>query len=502
MFEKIENTFLDNRTWIILVLLILLAFILRFTDLGGNPPGFFRDEADKGYTTYSLLQCGQDQSGKSWPLFVRALNVTTSAVYQYIDLPFIAAMGMTETAVRTPACLAGVLSVIAVFLLAKAWWGARIAFWAGLFVCLSPWSLLLSRWANQSILLTLWIPMGVYFFARKIEDGPPSIRDSPLSSVCFLLAIYTYAPARLFVPVFIVFLWIVSISRRDFTPDRRWAFVWPCVSFFLLFSIGSLPLLDHILFHQEESAARLARISIFDGQPLTSALLEWIRNYWTHLSPSFLFIHGDSNLRHHTSVFGQVHWYIAPLLLMGLIRSFIHRSKQDRILLAWFFLFPIAAACTRESIPHALRSVFAVPVIHLVAVNGILAFYEWAPLWNQWICGSVSRLCQPVWVVGLLFCSMYYTSDLFFGIQTRQRPLSRGNMDIAKRLNGGSIIRKVWTGLLFRELRNIPMFSSYSTEIILLSDGLRRSVLKMWIFYPLANRSIVTTNVGVNAYCT
>lgn len=394
-------------------LLFLIALALRWYHLPDNPAGFFRDEADKGYTTYCLLTNGQDQTGRSWPIFVRSLNVTTTGFYQYADLPFVAALGLTEQAVRLPACLAGAFSVLAACALAARLWNPAAGAWAGLFVALSPWSLLLSRWANQSIFLTLWIPLGLFFFLRQKERPVPGPGHAALSALFFLLALYTYAPAQLFVPVLVVLIWLVSLGREALSPAFRGSCIRSLLCFFGILALGALPMLYHILYQPVESGARFTSISIFDGQPLASVALEWLRNYFLHFSPGFLFIHGDDNLRHNTAVFGQLHWYLLPLLVAGLFRILTRRARADRVLLAWLLCFPIAAACTRESIPHALRSIFAVPVFHIIAAYGLVSLGEWKERLEKWTSRDLVKACRFLWFAALFLCPAIYLYDLY-----------------------------------------------------------------------------------------
>ncbi len=423
---------MDKRSILIFSIILILAFVFRFYQLGSNPPGFFRDEADKGYTSYSLLKTGQDQAGNHWAFFVKALKVTTSALYQYLDISFIASLGMNEVAVRLPACIAGTLSVGAVFLMARLWWGVSAGLWAAVFVCLSPWSILLSRWANQSILLTLWIPLGVYCFVKGMRAENPKPRYIIVSAIFFLAALYTYAPARLFVPVFIFLLWLVvrwthryasvewaqaqvgwAQERSDSPPSENYFDVKIFLIFWGIFIIGSIPLAYHLLFEQAESAARLSKISIFDDRPLIFIAKDFFINYLLHLSPDFLFTRGDENLRHHTSVFGQVHWYLFPLLLLGLWKAIRERTFEARILLIWFFSFPLAAACTQESIPHALRSVFAVPVIQLVSVYGLFEFTSMRSGFERVLSKELIRAFKVLWLVILVLFPALYLYDLY-----------------------------------------------------------------------------------------
>ena len=108
---------------LLLICILLAGCGLRFYQLAENPSGFFRDEADKGYTSYSLWQTGNDQTGKPFPFYVRSLQVTTSSLYQYLDIPFVASLGLNEFAVRLPSCAAGFACVLITFILARLWWG-------------------------------------------------------------------------------------------------------------------------------------------------------------------------------------------------------------------------------------------------------------------------------------------------------------------------------------------------------------------------------------------
>ncbi|MFB3787913.1 MAG: glycosyltransferase family 39 protein [bacterium] len=395
------------------LLLFLIALTLRFYHLPDNPAGFFRDEADKGYTSFCLLTNGQDQTGRSWPLFVRSLNVATSGFYQYADLPFVAALGLTELAVRLPACLAGAGSALAAYALAARLWNPAAGAWAGLFVALTPWSLLLSRWANQSIFLTLWIPLGLFFFLRQKDRPVSGPGHAALSALFFLLALYTYAPAQLYVPVLVVLLWLVSLGRETLAPVHRGKFIRSWFVFIAVFLLGALPLLYHILYQPVESGARFSAISIFDGRPLASVAFEWLKNYFLHFSPGFLFFHGDNNLRHNTAVFGQLHWYLLPLLVAGFLRIITRRSRVDRILLVWLLCFPIAAACTRESIPHALRSIFAVPVFQVIAAYGLVSLGEWKDRMEQWTSRDLVKACRYLWFAAVILCPSVYLYDLY-----------------------------------------------------------------------------------------
>ncbi|HOE11677.1 MAG TPA: glycosyltransferase family 39 protein [bacterium] len=348
-------------------MLIFTASALRCIGLETHPPGFFRDEADKGYTSCLLWKTGKDSAGKSYPLFVQSLRVTTSALYQYVDIPFIAALGLNERAVRLPAALAGCGAILVTFLLARRWWGRSAGLWAAGFLSVCPWHFLLSRWANQSIFLTVWVPLAVFWYDCFLDRKTVATKTlyGLLSAVAFALALYTYEPARLFIPLFLILLSALAVVYRLEKKERLWV-VFPLI----LVAVLAVPMAHHILTEPEESGRRFRAISIFGASSYAEIVFLFVKNYLAHFSPFFLFFGGDANLRHSVGFPGQIQIYLLPLLIAGIWNTVRHGGYRERLLLGWLVLFPVSAACTNEGIPHALRSIFALPVLHLISADG------------------------------------------------------------------------------------------------------------------------------------
>ncbi|MFH0794123.1 MAG: glycosyltransferase family 39 protein [bacterium] len=365
---------LRRRESIYLLLILLAALLLRVVDLGSNPPAVFRDEAEKGYTAWCLLELGgycdfqPDENGSAhivfrrWPVFVNVMGVETSAIYQYLDIPFVAMGGLNPWTTRLPAALAGALTVLLSFVLTRRFFDSKHALLVALLLAVSPWHIVFSRWALQGIFIPLFICWGLIWFLKGIQDERKELFVW-LSAFPFALAFYAYSGARPFIPLFL--LVIVFVYRRPIW-QRRWHFF----AGFAFFLALSLPILFFSL--SAAGGARLERVSIFsdDLSPLQT-LLTFTRNYLAHYSPNFLFIGGDSVSRHSVAGFGQLYLAEAPFLVWGLVRALRRRSAADQLLLGWFLLFPVSAALTREGIPHALRTIFALPMPQILAAIGL-----------------------------------------------------------------------------------------------------------------------------------
>ena len=106
------------KTKVLLILILLLVTVLRFWQLG-DYPALNADEASIGYDAYSLIQTGKDQHGNPWPISFQSFNDYKPGLLVYLVLPFVKTLGLNVWAVRVPGALAGVGTVLVLYLLVK-----------------------------------------------------------------------------------------------------------------------------------------------------------------------------------------------------------------------------------------------------------------------------------------------------------------------------------------------------------------------------------------------
>jgi hypothetical protein len=97
-----------------------------------------------------------------------------------------------------------------------------------------------------------------------------------------------------------------------------------------------------------------------------------------HFSPQFLFLSGDHLDRHGVRGFGAMLHVELLFLAVGIYTALKRRSTADRFLLGWFLLYPLSAALTNEGVPHALRTLHAVPCPQILSAMGVVAALDWA----------------------------------------------------------------------------------------------------------------------------
>lgn len=378
------------------LIILLVGIALRTVALGTNPPGMFRDEAEKVYTAWSLATTGGyhhlvQATGPNGmpmpaferlgpPFFVDAYGSWTSSIYQWLDAPFALLLGPTMLAARLPAAIAGVLTLLLVWGYARRAFDPEIALLALFFVAISPWHVLFSRWALQGILVPLWLALGLWAFERgRTAAG----RGWWLAGAALGVALFTYAPMRMIIPLMLVALLVVH--RADFLRNRRGSLV-----FLITFVVVSLPTVLWLLMHRQEGLQRFSNVSIFqEDASIGEVVTQFLTNWLSHFSFPFLFFSGDANPRHSLPGFGQLHWIELPGLIIGLLVALLYRRPQDLLLAVWLFIAPLAASLTLET-PHALRSIAALPAIHILSALGTATLFRGMVRWahetlpNRW----------------------------------------------------------------------------------------------------------------------
>ena len=101
------------------LLIVVLAIGLRFVVIGKVPPALNWDEISHGYNAYSLLKTGKDEWGVTLPTIFRAYGDYKLPVYIYLTAVSELIFGLNIFSVRLPSILAGVMTVVFTYLLAK-----------------------------------------------------------------------------------------------------------------------------------------------------------------------------------------------------------------------------------------------------------------------------------------------------------------------------------------------------------------------------------------------
>lgn len=378
------------RTYSVLLLIVILAFFMRFYKVTEIPPSLNWDEASIGYNAYSILKTGRDEWGQLLPVHFKSYGEYKLPAQIYISIPAIAVFGLNELGVRITPVIYGTLTVLIMFFLGKALFQSSIVGLISTFLlAISPWHIHLTRASFESSFATFWITLGMWLLVLGFKKQKWFI----LSMAPFALSVFTYNAARIFTPLFLVT--ISFIYRKTLAKFKEIV-----ILSIVIFGVFLLPLTPFLL--SGERSARYKLVSITDDPGLIPRINEnrgktnlpppfprlihnkvayisfyFVRNYISHFTPQFLFTAGAPHKQHHVQNMGQLYVFQAPFLLLGFIALFYLKNNFRWLLTSWLLLAFLPVSATGDSIPHALRTLIAVPFYQLFSAFGIYQSYLW-----------------------------------------------------------------------------------------------------------------------------
>ena len=392
-----------------LILIVCLGFLLRFINIGNNPPALYGDELTIVYDSYSLLHTGQDQTGQSFPLTF-SMGAGRPGGYVYGSIPFVAMFGPTALGVRALSILSGIGMIILLFYIGRKLFSEKIGLVVSLVTAISPWEISLSRGGFEAHFALFLVLLGAYSFLRA--------KDKPLlylvSAISFGLTLHTYPTYKITLPLFLILLfWFVGF--KNVLARGRNYLVFGVAIFIILaglslsqtFTNGSesrffsinvfttdAPKIEEKI-NLERSISNLPSpfTKIFHNKPI-----EYVKtvgeNYLQNFSPDFLFIHGDRNPRHNMATVGGLYFVEVVFIIVGLLSFWKTQRKLMVFLVLWVLLAPIPTAFIDT--PHALRSSLMLPPLILLSSLGLATLLDKK---NK----IVLRLLGVIFVIQLIF---------------------------------------------------------------------------------------------------
>lgn len=403
---------------IILVLIIALAFLLRFYRLA-DYPALNADEAAIAYNAHSLIETGLDEHGNPWPVHFQSFNDFKPGGYFYLVLPFVKFMGLTEWAVRIPSALLGVGTVLVLYYLIKEIFkDEELALMSSSFLAISPWHIHFSRGGWEVNVATFFMIAGMWLFIKSFKKPKLLI----LSSILFVFSLYTYHAARIIVPLLVIGL--TMIYKKKVFKNTKGIIVAGLLGLVVL-----LPLL--IDFVGPAVTSRVAGVGLFadpgplarinelrgehvDFQSLPAKLLHnkgvnyslaFVDNWTRHFHGEFLFLSGDEIQRNKVPETGLMYLFDIVFVVAGLI--FIARKPKNwSPILLWLIISPFAAALTFQS-PHALRAQNMVIPMVVISAYGLVSL-------SRLLSKVVKNKTLPhsIFVIFVLFISWQFTRYL------------------------------------------------------------------------------------------
>lgn len=415
--------------------IIALSFILRFYLLGSNPPSLDWDEASIGYNAYSILNTAKDEYGNFLPLSFRSFDDYKPPVYIYFTVPSVALFELNEFAVRFPAAIFGVLSVVVTYFLTNEffqYWKQekreKIALLASLFLALSPWHLQFSRAAFEGNIGMFFLILSLLLFFKALKKQWLYL----FFCISFVLSMYSYHSFRLINPLILIILIMLFYKKII---KQKFFYI-----SLLLITILVLPIYASFI-RPNGTGARLSMVTIFDDPQILKASSEKVmeaklkndlvgqifnnrrfyfipkiaEGYIDHLQFNFLFITGDGGVQHHAYNMGMLYLWDAPFVIFGLYCLVKKIDKRVFLLLAILILGPVPASITSGT-PQPIRAIAMIPAFQIVIAVGFVEFLKFLNRYRRVGISIISGIVI-LFIINILYYlySYYFLTPIKYG---------------------------------------------------------------------------------------
>lgn len=383
--KKSQISAITSPERLLLIIIVLAAFLLRFVNLDRVPIGLTNDEANYGYDAYSILLTGKDQWGQTQPAaYLRGFGDYRLPVNTYITTLAVKLFGLNEFSVRIPAAVFGTLGILGCWVLVRKLFGKKPALFAAIFLSVNPWHLGMSRFANESILAVFFTSAALYFLVRS--DFPK--KSYWYIGILFLiLSIYTYTSYLIVAPLLLAACIILNLHTK--TINSRTVYI-----SLLVFVLLLLPLFFSGGFKTATTRSRQVNLThdvgivntvndkrgacdtrfpdlvcrIFLNKYITY-LYAYFNNLSEHLSPQLLLIYGFPNQLSVMPPRGIL--FLTEFIFFCLGIAVILKSKNIYL---WFLAYWLVVAAVPDSftgVGHFTRFMPVLPVMQIIAAIGL-----------------------------------------------------------------------------------------------------------------------------------
>lgn len=384
-----------HYAWVTLALLFILltAAFLRFYRLSDLPPGLYHDEAYNGLDALSLL------AGKTFPRFYEGWElyaqdahagrppVTTprpvffegnygrEPLHVYLMALSIKLYGATPFSIRAVPAAAGVLAVLTTYLAARGLFppdrtrlfrGELLPLLAAFALAVLYPALTFSRFGIRAMVMLPVLTMAVYTFWRGWRHESKWGAIWLAASGFFIgLGLYTFAAARLFPLVFMLFgLYMLLVNRQELF--HRWRGLALAIVISL---VTAAPLLWFFIQYPYYFVFRMAYVANRgEGAIEGSPLLTWLLNIG-RVGRGFFWL-GETHLRHNLPGRPYMDPLQAALFVTGVFQSARRWLRPENMFLLFWFAVMLLPSILSGDAPHFGRLTGVAPAVAILIAVG------------------------------------------------------------------------------------------------------------------------------------
>ncbi len=431
-----------------------MAFFFRFFKLEEIPPGLYPDVAINGNDAWHALET------KNFKVFYPENNGREGFFINLIALSFWL-FGKTIWAIKIVPAFLGALTILGLYLLTKEIFyfvkkeqKEVLSLLASFLTAISFWHVNFSRLGFRAIMVPFCLVFSLYFLFKgsKITRSPLNCQKVCWAIVFFILAgaffglgFHTYIAFRI-APVILIPIFTIEFVRYWPTLKNRWrqrlSFKnffkniylkdgwWGWDIFILTSILVFLPLGLYFVHNPHDFLGRSSQVSVFASPEPLKTLLSGAGK----TLGQFIF-RGDSNWRHNLAASPQIFWPLIPFFWLGFLYSFWqiisfknYREKNFPALTAFFTLITwwiamlLPAIMTNEGLPHALRTIGAIPPTYIFVSLGLITTWNWLNAFFSFK-ASTKKLFAISFIFAALILSIveYWRYFIFWGKNSETR---------------------------------------------------------------------------------
>ncbi len=407
--------------WALLAALLALAVFLRTYRLNEIPPGIFVDETNAALDALNILDGRRDSPfGVGW--------FETPSLYAYYLVALFRLFGTTFLTLKAASLIPAILTVAAVYPLARLMFGPAVALASTAFLAFARWHLTMSRWGWNELGPPLFQLLATYFLIRATRER--RARDFALGGLFLGLGMYTYLASRLAVLVIMSYLAYRIVFERGFL-RRTWRGL---ILFTLVYGMTFAPLAETyarnpFTFLNRSRQVSIARDIERAGGDLALLIQPWrwsqerekTRVAWRVLRRSIaahlkmFHLRGDYNPRHNLPGKPMLDPATGVLFVLGLgyaIRRFDDHRRA--LLVLWIPITLLGGILsTAGEAPQGYRTLGVVPAVAILAGDTLVGIaWSWARALPQ-----LARAIPAIAAAGAICLAGWLNVSVYFGPQ-------------------------------------------------------------------------------------
>ena len=406
MPHRIQNIkFLNDRSNIYFLMILLLGILLRIYQFGSLPVGLNQDEAFAGYEAFSLANYGTDSAGYHNPVYFVSWGSGMNVLESYLAIPFVWLFGLSVFTIRLPQLICGILTLPVLYLLLLEITKRKRTALIGMgILAVSPWHIMLSRWGLESNLAPAFLLFGLFFFVKGVKKNYLFI----FSAIFYGLALYAYAITWVVVPLMVAGSCLYLLfSKVKFS----WKYA---ILFIVILFLLALPLILFVLVNNnvipeiKTSFISVPKMLVMRDQEIKFSNIFNSESYYNLLN---LMIKQNDGLEHNSTEFGLFYRFSVPFIFVGmavLILNFVRNLRKKQYSSETFLLIALVSALIASLTLEGIN-INRVNALHIflcvcitIGLGGLFDYFKNTK--------TLVRVVAFFYAVALVFFGSYYFS--------------------------------------------------------------------------------------------